>query len=237
MHLIPTQIEYPDSDGQPMADNTLQHEWIGLLKSNLTILFGENPNVFVAGDLLWYPVYGDSETRQAPDVLVVFERPKGYRGSYKQWEENDTPITVVFEILSPSNSRKEMANKRLFYEEYGVEEYYVINPYRNNVDVYLRRGEVFLRQRLLKNFVSPRLGIRFVRREKKLILLLPDGSPFLTEEERERLRIKAEIRAEQAELREAKLARLLKLSLRASRNQATAEELAELKQYEREATP
>ena len=78
---------YPDSDGEPMADNTKQFRWIVTIKENLERLFSADSNVFVAGDLLWYPVKGDPKRRQAPDVLVVFGRPKGDRGSYKQWEE------------------------------------------------------------------------------------------------------------------------------------------------------
>jgi hypothetical protein len=34
-----------------MASNTTQFRWIVLVKENLEILFAENPNVFVAGDL------------------------------------------------------------------------------------------------------------------------------------------------------------------------------------------
>jgi Uma2 family endonuclease len=49
-------IIYPDSDGQPMADNTQQFRWIVLLKENLECLFAADPQVFVAGDFLWYPV-------------------------------------------------------------------------------------------------------------------------------------------------------------------------------------
>jgi Uma2 family endonuclease len=71
------QIVYPDSDGQPMADNTKQFSWIVLLKENLECLFANDPNVFVAGDLLWYPVEGKPEIRVAPDVLVALGRPKG----------------------------------------------------------------------------------------------------------------------------------------------------------------
>ncbi len=40
----------------------------------------------------------------APDVMVVFGRPKGRRGSYKQWQEDNIAPQVVFAILSPSNS-------------------------------------------------------------------------------------------------------------------------------------
>lgn len=45
---------YPESDGKPMADNTLQYHWIVRLVTNLKHLF-QGKTVFVAGDLLWYP--------------------------------------------------------------------------------------------------------------------------------------------------------------------------------------
>ena len=54
-----TNIIYPDSDGQPMADNTKQFQWIVTIKENLEILFASQSDVFVAGDLLWYPVSGE----------------------------------------------------------------------------------------------------------------------------------------------------------------------------------
>src|SRR5438552_573760 len=80
-------IEYPESDGQPMAENTLQFRWIVTIEGGLDALFRDEPNVFVAGDLLWYPVQGSNTIRTAPDALVVFGRPKGDRGSYMQWRE------------------------------------------------------------------------------------------------------------------------------------------------------
>ncbi len=81
-------IEYPDCDGNPMSDNTLQFFWIVLIKENLETQFADDANVFIAGDLLWYPVKGEPKICTAPDTMVVFGRPKGYRGSYKQWEES-----------------------------------------------------------------------------------------------------------------------------------------------------
>ena len=81
------EIDYPDSDGQPMSDNTLQFEWIATIKGGLDAMFRDDPNVFVAGDLLWYPVEGNNKIRSAPDAMVVFNRPKGHRGSYQQWNE------------------------------------------------------------------------------------------------------------------------------------------------------
>jgi Uma2 family endonuclease len=119
---------YPDSDGQPMADNMKQFRWIVAIKENLEWLFAEAPDVFVAGDLLWYPVEGDPKIRMAPDVLIVFGRPKGDRGSYRQWQEENVTPQVVFEILSPGNRLKEMLEKLKFYDRFGVEEYYIYNP-------------------------------------------------------------------------------------------------------------
>ena len=85
--LTPPPVLYPDSDGKPMAENTLQLRWITTLYGNLAALYRERLDIFVAADLLWYPLVGQPEIRIAPDALVVFGRPKGDRGSYKQWEE------------------------------------------------------------------------------------------------------------------------------------------------------
>ena len=75
----PTQPEviYLDSDGQPVANNTIQFSWIVEIKQNIEWLFADDPNVFVAGDLFWYPVEGPNKIVNAPDVMVVLGRPKG----------------------------------------------------------------------------------------------------------------------------------------------------------------
>ena len=79
---------YPESDGEPMAENTEQYEWLVKIKENLEILFAQDPAVFVAGDLFWYPVPDRRIAGPvAPDVMVAIGRPKGRRGCYKQWEE------------------------------------------------------------------------------------------------------------------------------------------------------
>jgi Uma2 family endonuclease len=174
------QIGYPDSDGQPMADNTLQFEWIVLLKENLECLFAADPQVFVAGDLLWYPVEGHPEIRVAPDVMVVFGRPKGYRGSYRQWQENQIVPQVVFEVLSPGNTLREMAKKQQFYEHYGVEEYYIYDPDRNDWHGLRRVNDRLVGIDAITDWVSPRLGVRFVLTDETLAVYYPDGRRFLT---------------------------------------------------------
>ena len=204
----PTQkdIIYPDSDGQPMADNTKQFELIVWIKENLELLFANDPNVFVAGDLLWYPVEGNNKLRQAPDVMVAFGRPKGYRGSYQQWLEDNIPPQVVFEIWSPGNRISNMAKKLEFYERYGVEEYYLYEPDVVDLTGWQRRDSRLEVIDQMAGWVSPRLGIRFELSESEFQIYRPDGQKFTTylelaqqaEAERERADAERE-RAEQAE--------------------------------------
>ena len=173
-------IDYPDSDGQPMSDNTVQYRWITTIKSNLDWLFAPDDQVFIAGDLLWYPVETDNKTRQAPDVMVAFGRPKGDRGSYKQWVEDNIAPQVVFEILSPGNTVKEIKRKLLFYQHYGVEEYYIYDPQRNECNGLIRNNGKLDVIETMENWVSPRLGIRFSPGEPELKLYHPNGEPFST---------------------------------------------------------
>jgi Uma2 family endonuclease len=176
------EIEYPDSDGQPMAENTLQFEWIVTIKEGLEAVYRIAPDVFVAGDLLWYPEQGKPKVRTAPDAMVVFGRPKGYRGSYRQWEEGGIAPQVVFEVLSPGNRQAETIRKFRFYERYAVEEYYVYNPDNGDLAGW-KRGESGLEEIAEMNgYISPRLGVRFEPGEgpNDLKIIAPDGRPFLT---------------------------------------------------------
>ncbi len=175
-----THIVYPDSDGQPMADNTRQFRWITVIQYNLDWLFANDETVFVAGDLLWYPVEGNNKLCQAPDVMVAFGAGKGDRGSYLQWKEQGIVPQVVFEILSPSNTLTELNKKQVFYNRYGVEEYYVYDPDKNDLSGWLRRTEGLDVIEPIKGWVSPRLGIRFEPSDETLQLFRPDGMPFAT---------------------------------------------------------
>jgi Uma2 family endonuclease len=177
----PPAVHYPDSDGQPTADNTLQFEWIVTIQGNLDLLFRDDPDVFVAGDHLIYPVEGDADTRQAPDVYVAFGRPKGHRGSYKVFAEGNIFPQVVFEVWSPSNTAERMDEKRRFYERYGAEEYYVLYPdFPAHLQGWRRAGESLARVADMNGFVSPRLGARFEVVRGSVAVFRPDGAPFLS---------------------------------------------------------
>jgi Uma2 family endonuclease len=196
------EVIYPESDGQPMADNTEQFRWIVVIKENLELLFANNPSVFIAGDLLWYPVEGNNTVCQAPDVMIAFGRPKGRRGSYLQWREDNIAPQVVFEILSPGNRLKELAKKFQFYDLYGVEEYYLYDPDTVDLNGWLRSqsGRLVVVENMA-DWISPRLGIRFDLSSAELQIYRPDGRRFLTFLELEQRAEQAEQRAEQAEQR------------------------------------
>ena len=175
-----TEIIYPDSDGKPMADNTRQFRYIVTIQGGIAALFADRPDVFVAGDLLWYPVEGDNKIRAAPDTMVVFGRPPGDRGSYLQWREDNLPPQVVFEVMSPGNTAAEMTRKFRFYEQYGVEEYYLYDPDRGTLDGWIRRDGRLEDVPDMEGWISPRLGIRFALEGLDLALYRPDGLRFET---------------------------------------------------------
>lgn len=217
------RIEYPDRDGLPMSDNTLQWYWMVLIKESLEAMFVDDPNVFVAGNLLWYPVEGDNRLRVAPDVFVALGRPKGYRGSYKQWCEGGQPPHVVFEILSPGNTSTEVLEKIDFYDEYGVEEFYIYDPDRGTLRGFYRHDGVWQAIETMQNWISPRLKIRFQLEEGQLILTQPDGQRFLSTVERVRQLKQAENDVEhQRQLAEQQQRRAEQQQRRAEQQQQSA---------------
>jgi Uma2 family endonuclease len=195
---------YPESDGKPMAENTEQYRWIVMIKENLEILFARDAQVFIAADLLWYPepVLAPPAPSQAPDVMVVFGRPKGPRRSYRQWQEENIPPQVVFEILSDSNKtrqgRQDMANKFRFYEKYGVEEYYIYDPDDWILGGWLRQDDGLQTIEPISDWVSPRLQIRFDWQPgQELVVYRLDGQQFLSPVELDQQLNEARQQAEQ----------------------------------------
>ena len=208
MQVTTEEIIYPSSDGQPMAESTIQYELIVKIKEGCESLFKDDPNVFVAADLLWYPVEGRPEISQAPDTMVIFGRPKGDRLSYIQYREDNIGPQVVFEIRSHNDSNTKMNKKLSFYQRHGVEEYYLYDPQINELEGWQRiEGDLEVIEPM-EGWISPRLGVRFELGEDGLEIYRPNGEKFLSyaelEEERllDRQRLQQESqRAEQADQR------------------------------------
>jgi Uma2 family endonuclease len=175
---------YPDSDGEPVANNTEQFELMQMLQGNLDALTSNPDRAFVAADLFWYPIEGNNKIVYAPDVLVAIGRPKGMRFSYRQWEERHQPPQVVFEIISPSNTQREMDRKLLFYNTHGVEEYYIYDPKSYEFRVWLRTEAGLDWVDYGPRWTSPSLGIHFeLAPDRPWQIFTPDGDRFLTFQE------------------------------------------------------
>lgn len=215
---ISSQTLYPDSDGKPMADNTVQYDWIVRPVSNLKWLLKDEV-AFVAGNLLWYPVQVDQPPApcQAPDVMVVLGRPAGDRGSYKQWEEAGVAPQVVFEILSPSNTAREMLAKQIFYQEHGVLEMFFYDPESRDFWGFARdhsEQPCSLITPLYLPWTSPILKIRFEMFEDGLAVFYPNGEPFKNPEEVFHALDQAQAERDQAQaLQERAFAKLRELGI------------------------
>ena len=214
-------VHYPSSDGEPMAEDTLQYDWIVTIKENLEVLLTED---FVAADLFWYPIEGDNRTRRAPDVMVALGRPKGRRGSFLQWKEGGRPPEVVFEVWSHRNTFAQMVEKLRWYERFGVSEFYAWDPNRGDASGWVRGGSGSLEPLGdLHGWTSPLLGIRFELEDAQLVIRFPDGRPFATAEEMRQANRPA---LEEAARADQEAARADQEAARADQEAARAEALA-----------
>jgi Uma2 family endonuclease len=223
-------IEYPAHPEERLAESQIHFDYITLLVDNLRLLFRDREHeVGIFADLAWYPVAGDSRIWMAPDVMVCFGvpqyRPEG-RESYVQHRENGVIPSVVFEIHSNSNTKKEITEKQAWYEKYGVQEFYWLFTDPAEVRFFLRENNQ-LRERPMSvtQWTSPRLGIRLDWSSDTLRIFNPDGT--LMQPSRDYLLIQKD-RAERAEKRAEQMkkdAEIEKLARIASQERAEQERL------------
>ena len=123
------EVEYPSSDGKPLAENDAQ---LAAIVYGITVLrtrYAGRDDVYVSGDLLLYYEEGNPRVSVAPDVFVVFGVEDRMRMNYKVWEEGKGP-DFVLEVASPGTWRKreDVGRKREVYAGLGVREYWLYDP-------------------------------------------------------------------------------------------------------------
>jgi len=91
------------------------------LKNSLCLVFMENL------DFKFRPDVNDDYV--CPDIMVICDRKHLKGGSY-----SGIPKFIV-ETLSPSTAKKDKTEKKEFYENAGVEEYWIVSP-QGSVEVY-----------------------------------------------------------------------------------------------------
>ena len=124
---LPQPIEYPDSDGQPMAESDFQFEPLAYAVESLKRHFQDRADVYVAGNIFFYFEEGRPSKVVAPDVLVIIGAEKRKRHSIKLWEEPKAP-DFVLEITSHSTRSTDQGSKKGTYEFLGVTEYFCYDP-------------------------------------------------------------------------------------------------------------
>jgi Uma2 family endonuclease len=134
MSTIPRQrrtrkIEYPTSDGKPMAETDLHREDMIDAIQALQDHFADRPRVYVSGNLLLYYEEGNRRKHVAPDVLVALDVPKlPRRDYYLVWEEGKAPDFIV-EITSKTTRREDERTKVPLYRDVlKVREYFRFDP-------------------------------------------------------------------------------------------------------------
>ena len=124
--VAPVEIEYPSSDGEPLAESYFQLIPLFYAFDALRRRYADRDDVFVAADLLIYYRKGTRES-VAPDVFVVLGAANRPRHSYLLWQEPKGP-DFVLEITSASTRERDQGPKRETYRRLGVREYWQYDP-------------------------------------------------------------------------------------------------------------
>ena len=168
-HTLP-EIEYPESDGKPVAETDIHFEWMQYLRNVLKFRY-RGQRVYVATNLFVYYVEGDPRKCVAPDDFVVKDCDPGPRWTFRTWIEQRTP-DVVFEVTSDSTRRQDQASKPRTYGRIGVKELFLYDPTQDWLDPPLQ-GFRFERGRKVR--IRPDASGALECRELGLLLRLEDG--------------------------------------------------------------
>ena len=125
--LFSAEIDYPDSDGKPLAESDFQFDPLTYARNALRYYYRDRSDVYVAGNMLIYYEEGNVKARVAPDVFVVMGATPYDRSSYLLWREPKGPDWIL-EVTSRSTRREDQGRKRELYRELGVTEYWQYDP-------------------------------------------------------------------------------------------------------------
>jgi Uma2 family endonuclease len=212
------EIEYPASDGEPMAETDIHRDEMADTIDTLKDRYAAANDVYVAGNLFIYYEEGNPGARFAPDVFVVRGVHKGKRRIYRLWQEHQPP-SFALEVTSRGTRLEDKGSKKELCAELGVAEYFLFDPEGDYLKPPLQG------YRLVQGHYAPIppapdgslpsqvLGLRLTMEDGRLRLLdAATGERLLRPDEARRAGREADARAQAAEDRaaaaEAELARL-----------------------------
>ncbi len=129
-----SDIEYPESDGEPMGETGYHVRASMHLLGVLSLFFNGRMDVFVAADMFLYFEKGNPGACKAPDVMVIKGVENHERRTFKTWEEAAGPC-LIFEITSKSSMIDDLVTKSALYASLGVREYFIFDPLNEYLEV------------------------------------------------------------------------------------------------------
>jgi Uma2 family endonuclease len=205
MGAMPLQHEYdyPESDGQPMAESTVHWKVMVDTTQALVRWYESTPDVWVGSNLLLY--YKERTPGIAPDVLVVRGVTKWDRRTFKVWEEGHAPFFVL-EATSKDTHREDRGKKKGIYQDIGVEEYFLFDPLAEYLKPRLQgfrlteKGYQPIPRSADGSLHSLTTGLLLRGEGKRLRLVdAATGAPLLWSDEIDRARQEAEAARQEAE--------------------------------------
>lgn len=184
-------IDYPASDGQPMAETGIHVQAIIHLHQALQDFFADRPDVFVASDMFWYWKEGatDDAHRTAPDVMAVEGVGNHQRRTFNSFDEGGAVPAIVFEMASRDTWRDDENDKYRQYEQLGVREYVMFDPeglyLSSPIKAYRLNNSAYRRIYQRAGEFQSELGFR-MRAEGTMLRLIDaeTGEPIPTREEK-----------------------------------------------------
>lgn len=196
-------VEFPTSDGRPVAETPLHYKRLSDLAYGITTFFRSRADAYVGVNMLAYDDPNEPRRHLSPDIFVAFggvSEEEREREIYKLWEEPSPAF--VLEVTSKS-TRREDERKKARYAKWGVAEYFMYDPRGEYLTPPLQGFELSrggyrpMRQRALSNgergLSSGRLGLELWLDGPTLRLYDPvAGRNLLTPEETEQCLLAAE---------------------------------------------
>lgn len=123
------EIDYPTSDGEPMAETDKHRRVMMRTIDALELFFADRADdIYVSGNNFVYYERGNPNARVSPDVYVVEGAAQRLRDSYKSWEEGGRLPVFVLEVTSRKTHREDQQTKLPLYERLHVGEYFQFDP-------------------------------------------------------------------------------------------------------------
>jgi Uma2 family endonuclease len=229
------QIDYPSSDGRPMAESDIHRDWMICIIERLQRYFA-GQRVYVSGNLLIYYYQGNPKRCVAPDAFVVKDCDPRFRSVFKTWEEGRLP-SFVLETTSATTQEVDLETKMELYTRFQVAEYFLYDP-RGDwlspalIGFTLVDGQYEpITPDVNGNVLSAELGITFGLQQGRLEMWETSSGKRLTsgrEEAQELQQEKLELQEENSKLAE-------RLATETKARQALEEELRRLRAEPRQA--